>query len=150
MKKLSSTYTFFYKYIFIFVWIGGFGIGAGKELFFPPFDARWMQFFLIWVAVSACIYFTSGAIKQVEIDLTKKIFRVSNFIKTTDIHFADIEDIDGSSLLSPRLVWFTLKKDSVFGRKISFMPVNRPSAKSIGKHPLVMELRKELKMDVVL
>ncbi len=83
---------------------------------------------------------------MVSLNKKKRQFEVSNFLKTSTIDFSEVEDIDGSSMLSPKLVWFTLKKKSIFGKKITFMPANRPT-RGIGKHPLVMELRKEFKFD---
>lgn len=71
---------------------------------------------------------------------------MSNFFKNHTINFDEVEDIDGSSLLSPKLVWFTLKAPSAFGKKISFMPATRPQ-RSIGKHPMVIDLRKEFALD---
>lgn len=83
------------------------------------------------------------------INYKKKQLEVSNFFKTIYVDFSEIEDIDGSSLLSPKLVWFILKTPTAFGTKISFMPAHRP-ARSIGKHPLVIELRREFKLDKII
>lgn len=140
MQILSSKYTFFYKFIFILIWIAG-------VLFFPQeYDLRWTQYAVTWGAIAVFIFFATGSIKTVAINRKKKILVVSNYFKTRNIDFAAIEDIDGSSQLSPKLVWFTLKEASDFGRKIIFLPAVAPQ-KSIGKHPIVIELRKEFQID---
>lgn len=142
-QLLSSKYTFFYKYIFIFIWFIGFGIGT-KEIIFmsPSYDARWIQYTGAWLGVSVLIYFITGSIKQVQLQRENKQLIVSNFLKSVTISVSEISDVSGSKFLSPRLVWITLDKKSNFGTRIIFMPANRPS-RSIGVHPLVMELRKE-------
>lgn len=147
MQILSSKYTFFYKFIFLLVWVIGFGAGAREVLFFSPdYDLRWTQYAVTWAAIAVFIFFATGTIKTVTMDKKKKELVVSNFLKTHSIQFDEVEDIDGSSLLSPRLVWFTLKSHSAFGRRISFLPAVRPQ-RSMGKHPMVMELRKEFQLD---
>lgn len=130
------------------MWIIGFAIGAGEILFInPKFDIRWIQYFVTWTGFALFMFFSTGSIKKVSLDTKKKQLEVSNFYKTTVINISEIADIDGSTYLSPRLVWFTLKNDSVFGRKISFIPGNR-LGKGIGKHPIVQELRKQFDLDL--
>ena len=147
MQILSSKYTFFYKFVFLFIWVVGFGLGAREVIFFSPeYDLRWSQYVVTWVAIAIFIFFATGSIKTITMDRKKKVLVVSNFFKTHTISFDNIEDIDGSSLLSPKLVWFTLKTPSEFGRKIYFLPAVRPQ-RSIGKHPIVIDLRKEFTMD---
>lgn len=147
MQMLSSKYTFFYKFVFLFIWVVGFGLGAREVIFFSPeHDLRWTQYVVTWGAIAVFIFFATGSIKTVTLDRKKKVLVVSNFFKTHNISFENIEDIDGSSFLSPKLVWFTLKTPSEFGRKINFLPAVRPQ-RSIGKHPMVIDLRKEFTMD---
>lgn len=143
MQKLSSRHTFFYKYIFILTWILGFAAGTREVLFIDPqFDARWIQYALAWLLITLFIFFATGSIKTVTLNREKKQLTVSNYLKSEIIDCDDVIAVDGSSLLSPKLVWITLKKSTTFGNKISFLPAHRP-ARSIGKHPLVMELREE-------
>ncbi len=147
MQIISSRLTFFYKFVLIPIWIFGFGFGTKEVLFIQPqFDAHWLQYLVTWMVVTLLIFIATGQIKMVSLNKKKRQFEVSNFLKTSTIDFSEVEDIDGSSMLSPKLVWFTLKKKSIFGKKITFMPANRPT-RGIGKHPLVMELRKEFKFD---
>ena len=141
MKELSSSFTFFYKYIFILIWIVGFGLGAQEVLLAGPEDPRWVQYMVIWAAIAIFIFFSSGNVKKVS--LVNGKIQVSNFLRLEEISVSEIESIDGSSYLSPRLIWFNLKTESGFGSKITFIPVFR-RGKGIGKHPLIHELAKEL------
>lgn len=147
MQTLSSKLTFFYKYIFIFLWVVGFGIGAREILFFGnQFDARWLQYVTTWCGIAIFMYFSTGSIKKISINSINDQLEVSNFYRIITIDCSEIADIDGSTYLSPRLVWFSLKTGSIFGKKISFIPINRPG-KGIGKHPLVQELRNKFDLD---
>jgi hypothetical protein len=143
MKELSSPFTFFYKFIFIFIWIAGFALGTHEVLLAGPDDPRWMQYMVIWAAFSVFIFFSTGNVKKVT--MTKGKIQISNFLCAEEIKFDQIESIDGSSYLSPKLVWFNLKSPSGFGSKIIFIPAIR-RARGIGKHPLIHELVRELKL----
>jgi hypothetical protein len=143
MKELSSPYTFFYKFIFILLWIIGFGLATHEVILAGPDNPRWMQYMIVWAAFAVFIFFSSGNVKKVTMDSEKLI--VTNFLRTEEIELSDIESVDGSTFLSPRLVWFNLKKPCGFGRKITFIPALR-RARGIGKHPLVHELARDLKL----
>ncbi|MFN2355842.1 MAG: hypothetical protein ABR512_15135 [Desulfopila sp.] len=144
MKELSSLFTFFYKYIFIFLWFIGFGFGVRDAVFSPEaFDAGWLQYIALWLGVTIFIYFSTGGIKKVELDGRKLI--VSNFLRSEHIDMSQITNVDGSSFLSPRLVWFDLKEKSSFGSRITFLPRHRIT-KGLGKHPVVAELKEELQL----
>lgn len=150
MQILSSKLTFFYKFIFIILWIVGFGFGARNVIFIQPqFDGRWLQYVVCWILIALFIFFITGMIKAVTINRDKNRLEVSNFFRTIYVDFSEIEDIDGSSFISPKLIWFTFKHPTVFGSKVSFMPVHRP-VRGIGKHPMVMELRKAFNLDIKL
>jgi hypothetical protein len=142
MKELSSPLTFFYKFIFPLLWFGGFGFGVRKLIFFPEaYDARWMQYMAVWLGITIFMFFTTGDVKKVYIDGKKLI--VSNFYSRAEIDIEQIIAVDGTSFLSPKLVWFTLKEPSSYGKKITFLPKHRMGS-GLGKHPLVEDLKKEL------
>lgn len=143
MKELSSPFTFFYKCIFILLWIAGFALGTHRVLLAGPADPRWLQYLIVWLGIAVIIFLSSGHVKKVTMG-NGRIY-VSNFLRREEIDIGDIESVDGSSYLSPRLVWFNLKKPCGFGSKITFIPAIRKS-KGIGKHPLVFELIRELKL----
>lgn len=141
MKELSSPLTFFYKYVFILLWLVGFAAGTNGILLAGPAEPRWGQYLIIWIVIALCIFFSCGHVKKVT--LKGKKLQISNFLKTVEIDVADIASVDGSSFLSPRLVWFQLRTPCAFGSKITFLPAHR-KARGIGKHPLVQELAREL------
>lgn len=141
MKELSSPFTFFYKYVFILIWLAGFGLGTYETLLDGPGNPRWTQYMTIWAIFAVFIFFSTGSVKKVT--MSKNKIQISNFLRTEEIDVNDVESVDGSTYLSPRLVWFNLKKPCSFGTKITFIPAIR-KAKGIGKHPLVHELAKEL------
>lgn len=140
-RELSSRFTFFYKYIVIGIWFCGFALGTQEVLLAGPDHPKWLQYFATWLLFTGFIYFATGSIKKVT--LTGKELVVSNFIRSEVIAVSEVDSVDGSTFLSPKLVWFNLKNPSPFGsRKISFIPAHRMTA-GIGKHPLVIELTKE-------
>ncbi len=141
MKELSSPLTFFYKFVFPLLWFGGFGFGGRKVIFSPEsYDARWLQYVGLWLGITIFMYFTTGDVKKVYLDGKKLI--VSNFFSTDQIDISQVSAVDGTTFLSPKLVWFTLKEPSSFGKKIAFLPRHRMSS-GLGKHPLVHDLQKE-------
>ncbi len=144
MRELSSPLSFFYKFVFLVLWFGGFGYGVRDVIFFSDgFDTRWMQYTGLWLGISVFIFFTTGSIKKVVID--GDFLLVSNFIKADKIPLNHISTVDGSTFLSPRLVWVILKEKSIFGKRITFLPKHRMSS-GLGKHPIVHELEEELKL----
>lgn len=140
MKEISSSLTFFYKYIVLAIWTIGFGFGTRDILLAGPDDPRWLQYSVIWIVFGAFIYFSAGNIKKVI--LNKDHLLVSNFLRTEKIPVTEVAAVDGSAYLSPKLVWFELKKPCGFGKKIHFIPERRMSP-GIGKHPLVAELNRD-------
>lgn len=142
MRTLSSPLSFFYKVVFLLLWFVGFGYGVREVIFTPEsLDARWMQYTGVWLAVSVFIFFTTGSIKKVSID--GEFLLVSNYLKQDRIPLSNIRSIDGSTFLSPKLVWFILKEKSLFGKRITFLPKSKMSS-GFGKHTIVHELTEEL------
>ncbi len=95
----------------------------------------------IWLGITIFMFFTTGDVKKVCHDGKKLI--VSNFYSKIEIDVEQILAVDGTSFLSPKLVWFILKEPCSFGKKITFLPKHRMSA-GLGKHPAVHNLQKEL------
>lgn len=145
MRELSSPFTFFYKYVFILIWFFGFGLGISDTLLtLEPFSNNWNQYAALWFGGIVLIFFTSGNIKKVMIEGDELV--ITNFLKTDRLPLSIISGVDGSTFLSPRLVWLTLHESSLFGTRIVFLPRHR-STKGLGKHPIVHELREELRLD---
>jgi len=141
MKELSSPLTFFYKYVFLLLWLVGFAAATHEVLFAGPANPRWKEYMVVWIIFALFLYFSCGQIKKVGIGGGK--VRISNYLHTEEIDIGEVESVDGSTFLSPRLVWLNLKKPCRFGRRITFIPAFR-KARGIGKHPLVQELSREL------
>jgi hypothetical protein len=144
MKELSSSLTFFYKYVVLVLWIVGFGIG-GRDILFgsATYDLSWLQYMTTWLLIASFFFFITGPIKKVEMEGQKLI--VSNYLRTEKIDMAQITAVDSFSFFTPKLVWFTLRDESSFGKKIIFLPRHRVGA-GLGKHPLVFEMRRQLKL----
>ncbi len=144
MRELSSPFTFFYKYVFIFIWFFGFGFGISDTLLATePFGTTWIQYMAVWLGMTLFIFFTSGNIKKVLIDGDTLV--ITNFLKTDRLPLSRISGVDGSTFLSPRLVWLTLHEPCMFGTRIVFLPKHRLT-KGLGKHPIVHELKDELNL----
>lgn len=143
MKELSSPLTFFYKFVFLLLWIVGFGAGTHEVLLAGPDNPRWNQYMIVWALFALFIFFSCGNVKKVTMKGRK--IQISNFLRSEEIDANDIDSVDGSTFLSPKLVWFTLKKPCTFGTKIAFIPALRKT-RGIGKHPLVQELTEELQL----
>jgi hypothetical protein len=147
MQELSSTFSFFYKYLLVVIWVLTFGFGCREILFdFSNFDLNWAKYFCSWVGIALCIALVTGPIKRVSLDDQRRQVVISNFRRETRVSIAEVEDVDGSTFLSPRLVWLLLKNPTIFGKKIVFLPASRP-ARGIGKHPLVQELRSKFDLE---
>ena len=141
MKELSSSLTFFYKYGAVPLWLAAFGLGSWEVLTAGPQDPRWVKYLAAWLGVAIFLFFTTGHIKKVTLDGDQLV--VSNYLHSESIPVSRVAAVDGSTWLSPKLVWLTLRSPCAFGRKITFIPVRR-MAKGIGKHPLVAELSQDL------
>ncbi|WP_136795402.1 MULTISPECIES: hypothetical protein [Desulfosediminicola] len=145
MRALSSRHTFSYKYVYLSLWMCGFALGAKDVLLTGSSDPRFMQYIVIWALFSIFIYFCTGSIKKVIIK--DQTLLVSNYITDRQIPLADIQSIGGSSFMSPKQVWFTLKGSGTSSVKISFIPVGK-RVRGPGKHPMVKELAEELNIEV--
>ncbi|MEE4240613.1 MAG: hypothetical protein V2I36_04045 [Desulfopila sp.] len=144
MKELSSSLTFFYKYIILVLWIVGFGIG-GRDVIFASeaYDLRWIQYMVTWLMIGSFFFFITGPIKKVVLE--GRILIVSNYLRTEKIDIEQITAVDSFSFFTPKLVWFTLRDQSPFGKKIVFLPKHRIGS-GLGKHPLVFEMRRQLNL----
>ena len=98
---------------------------------------------MLWLAITLFIFFSCGHVKKVTLHGTT--LKISNFLTTIEIDVSDVLAVDGSTFLSPRLVWLQLKTPCAFGSKITFIPAHR-KARGIGKHPLVQDLAREFKL----
>lgn len=142
MRQLSASFTFFYKYIFILLWLAFFAFAIASA---ASSDRLTQPSLLTMIGAGMVgalfILAMTGSIKKVVLD--GSVLHVSNFLRTETIDTAALASISGTTMLSPTLVWFTLKEPCSFGSRIVFMPRARRKP-GFGKHPLVFELQQEL------
>ena len=137
--------TFFFKFVFPLLWVcfvGFFilhGLIVGADLFINK-----IPIFSFLIAISVLIFWLSVKIKGVEIDYPSKIY-ISDYRKVIEVRLQNIKSISGSVFFIPELVWFTLNKPCVFGRKIIFIPQYR-FFKGFSVHPMAKELKELVKM----
>ena len=143
-KELSSPLTLFYKFFPAF-WIPFFGLGTFGLLFgvfqgkdgSPPPDSFKLLFLTLWIGGSIFSYLTCAALKQVSID--ERFLYVSNYIKEISIPLDEIVEVTENRWLNIHPVTAHLKRSTVFGNKITFMPTMRFFNWS--SHPVVNELK---------
>ena len=100
-------------------------------------EKKWI-FLSIWIIGSIVIFLFFGKIKKVEFD--GENFEISNYLRSEKIHKSNIKSVSASILLTPEFVWFNLKEESSFGKKILFMPkVRFPGGYSF--HPTAKEIK---------
>ena len=146
-RLLSSRLTFFYKFIFSTMWIGGFSLGTlliwlrvlnvyGKPD--PVIDEMKWPFLMMTIIGTIFVFWCCIRLKKVEVD--EEGFYVSNYLKTITIPVHDLDDVSGSILLTPELVWLKLKRKTEFGHRIVFMSHYRMFS-GFNRHPLVRQLK---------
>lgn len=152
-RLLSSRMTFFHKIVFPTVWIGGFSFGTlamwlralhGGGQPDPDIDQMKWIFLLLTVIGVVFNYWCGIRFKKVEIDEVG--FQVSNYLKTVTVPVSDIEDVSGSILMNPEMVWLKFRRKTEFGSTIVFMPPYRVFG-GFNEHPLVGQLRKLIQKD---
>ena len=116
MRELSTRLTLFYKYILIVIWIVFFGCLTYKAVVLKMGEgSSYHHYIVVWGVIALFILFTVSNIKKVLLKKDKLI--VSNFFRSEEINLSNIKGINGTTYLSPKLIWFTLKKRSTFGVK---------------------------------
>ena len=144
-RTISSAQTFIMKLVFPVLWISGFGFGTallwldvmhGRNGTSPPGEMKWM-FLVMWLVGSALILWSCARLKRVRLD-DKHIY-VSNFRREISIPLSLIENVSEVRWINIHPVTIHLRKDTEFGRSITFMPKVRFFA-LWSSHPIVAEL----------
>lgn len=133
---MNSSIGFFHKFIFPPAWIVLFGTGAW-EMFLRK--GR-VEIVLMWLLATIMLYWFCGRLKRVSFSLSERKLYVSNFVKIIEIPFDDVEEVSGSLMLSPELIFIRFNVTTEFGRKIMFMPPLRFLV-WYSEHPIAEELR---------
>lgn len=141
MRQLSSQATAFCKFVLAPLWIGGFA-SATVVTAFSLESSRAFPFFAVATIVGgAFIYWSVVRLKRVQLDGNCLV--VSNYFATVRIPLSDVSLMEGTVLISPELVFVSLRRPSRFGNKIVFMPPIRLFGR-FTTHPIVAELYKLL------
>ena len=145
-RNLSSGLTGFFKF-FPAIWISLFGLATaclfldlfqGKDGAPAPLSLKWL-FLGIWVIGSAFAYRICGSLKEVSID--EHTLYVSNYSKEISIPIADVNDVTENVWWNFHPVTVHLKRRSVFGEKIIFMPEGAMLWFG-SSHPVVQQLKR--------
>lgn len=144
-KTLSSALTFFYKFVFSTVWITGFGSGTlalwfgamhGKGGAPPPPEMKWI-FLLVWMIGTGFILWTCAGLKRVRRDGDRLL--ISNYRDEIAVPLNEVESVTENRWVNIRPVTVVFRRDTAFGRRITFMPTARIWS-AWTPHPVVEEL----------
>jgi hypothetical protein len=150
-RSLSSDLTAFFKFFPAF-WIPFFGLGVlaaflgglqGKNGE-PPSLSFDLLMLALWIGGSIFSYLTCASLKKMSVD--ERYLYVSNYFREISIPLSDVADVAENSWLNFHPVTVKLKRSSVFGNKITFMP-ERGMLYFGGSHPVVAQLKKLAMID---
>jgi hypothetical protein len=126
VRRISSRLTSFYKKTFPVIWCGAVMIVAvttwmavhtGKQgtlafLIFP----------LLMVAIGYALYRNLVADIVDEVWLEGEAIIVKNRDELAKIPLSDVTDVSASTMMNPRRITLTLRSDTQWGHRITFMP----------------------------
>lgn len=131
-ERISSLYTFIFKYIFGILWSGGFGYSTFRILFYTDLEVKWL-FLFAWFIGSYFILRAGINLKYIAIENDHLI--ISNYLKKIKIPISEIDEISENCRI-------TFKQETVFGKKIKFIPKTDAFGKT---HPKIDYLRSCIK-----
>lgn len=146
-RTISSAQTFIMKLVFPALWISVFGFGTAslwldfmhdKNGTSPPSEMKFM-FLIMWLAGTAFILWSCARLKRVRLD--DKHIHVSNYRREISIPLSLIAGVTEIRWINIHPVTIHLRKDTEFGRSITFMPTIRFFA-LWSSHPIVTELNR--------
>ena len=138
-RQLSSAQTFLVKFIPPAIWIGGFGFISVGRLFSKREDlGSSLGSFLLWLVMSAFIYWTCARLKKVSVD--DHNLYVSNYFREIAIPLSYITQVTENVWINHEPVTVHLQFSTEFGDTIVFMPKTR-MFHLFSEHPVVGELR---------
>jgi len=122
METVSSSLTFLYKFVFTTLWSGGFGLGTAFMFLSSKAEVREMrwQFAAAWIVGTAFIWWTCARLKRVELNGTSLV--ISNYRDDVSVPADQIIEVRQNRLLNLRPVTLTFKRETPFGRSVTFMP----------------------------
>jgi hypothetical protein len=148
MRDLSSKWTWFYKFAFPTLWVGGFAFSTLIMFLAPDSwkegDSRELRWVFLGVTVVGTLLFYWSCMRLKGVRLRGDVLLISNFETEIEVPLRDVEQISGSLLVNPELMWLRFRRPTEFGTKVVFMPPFR-FFHGFSRHPLVEELQEMLK-----
>ena len=93
-----------------------------------------------WVIASASLIRECSRLKRVRIDV--RSIHVSNGLREITLPFDAIESVEQNVAHKQRLVTIRLRRATVFGKRIDFVPTSQPTTWTpYPFHPIVLELQ---------
>ena len=150
MRRLSSSYTYFYKRIFPLLWCGFLLVFVAIQLWAiqhartPVQPAQILPFLLmplLMVGVGFFIYRKLIHDLMDEVWLDGDYLVVKNRGEQRRVALVDVMNINASTMTNPRRLTVMLRIDSRFGRSFSFMPASpRGFMSAFQPDPIATEL----------
>jgi hypothetical protein len=131
MRRLSSSYTFFYKRIFPVLWFGFLLVFLAIALWgtlYPQASARPQPVvpFLLMPLLMAGIGFL--VFRKLIFDLVDEVWLDGDYlvVKNRDeqrrVALSDVMNVNATTMTNPRRITVMLRTDTRYGRSFSFMP----------------------------
>ena len=95
-------------------------------------------FVIFWPAMTAWLIWFASRLKWVSID--ESIFYVAGLRTEIRVPFSEVDRVEASFMWRPKQITVWLKSPSRFGKKLVFIPPQRPLDSMRAGHPLVDEL----------
>lgn len=142
---LSSQWTFFHKYLLTTLSFASMLLSVliaflanPRTPFITTLHQARYPLLLGCVVIAIMLLWLCVPLKKVEHD--GNILRISNYIHTIEVPLHQVEQVSGSILLNPELVWVSFREPTRFGERIVFMGGYRLLG-GLSRHPVVKELR---------
>ena len=150
MRRLSSSYTYFYKRIFPLLW-GGFllvvvaiQLGAIQHARTSVQPAQILPFVLMPLLMAGVGFFIYRKLIHDLVDevwLDGDYLVVKNRGEQRRVALADVMNVNASTMTNPRRVTLMLRTESRLGRNVSFMPASpRRFMSAFQPDPIATEL----------
>ncbi len=145
-RSISSRQTLFAKFVLPVLWIGIFGAVTlalwlgffwGSQTSGPPLPLKW-TFLAVLLVGGTILLQTTARLKRVRIDGDSIL--ISNYRIEIRVPLSDIVAVSENRALNHHPVTITLAHETVFGRRITFLPKLRLFFPWL-RHPIVTELR---------
>jgi len=145
-RTISSRQTIFAKFVLPTLWIGIFGAVTlalwlgffwGSQSSGPPLPLKW-TFLAVLLVGGTILLRTVARLKRVRIDGDSLL--ISNYRTEIRVPLSEIAAVSENRALNHHPVTITLRRETAFGRRITFMPKVR-FLFPWSSHPIVAELR---------